>query len=230
MSILDWLYPKRCCGCGRWGSYLCPQCVKKITQQELICPCCERNSIGGVTHPLCKRKFGLDGLWSLGDYRGPLKEAIKQLKYRFVSDIAQVLVDLIVIYWAMYTPRLIEEIKKDRGKNWLVVPVPLHPKRKNWRGFNQSAQMGKLLAEKLELEYGEALSRIIYTKPQVQLRGWERKRNLNNTFVLSKNWQIKDKNIVLLDDVWTTGSTLKECCYVLKRNGAAKVWGMTLAS
>lgn len=242
MNLLEWIFPKICVGCGKFGAYFCPQCLGSMQQTELVCPTCERPAIGGAIHPLCKRKYGLDGLWSLGVYRGSLQQAIKKLKYRFVREIAQTLIDLTLEYWARYTPQLVDEIKKDQGTGWIVVPVPLHPKRERWRGFNQSALLGSLLAKKLGLEYQNLLVRVKQTKPQSELKGKERYQNIKNAFSLSKNHQPRlasggrgspkaapTHNYLLIDDVWTTGVTLQECCYVLKRNGAKKVWALTLA-
>lgn len=229
MNLLDLFFPKICCGCGKFGTYLCDQCTKEILQTDLVCPNCERASIGGKHHPLCKKRYGLDGLWSLGIYQNPLKKAIQKLKYKFVTDIADTLTDLMIEYWAKYTPEFIEEIKKTRGEGWVVVPVPLHPKREKWRGFNQSALLSKILAQKLGLEYTETLKRIRHTKPQVSLKSWQRKKNISGAFSLSSTFQHLSSNILLFDDVWTTGSTLKECCYILKRGGIKQVWAITLA-
>lgn len=239
MFLLDFIFPKFCLGCNKFGTYFCSACARQIKQGNLICPSCERASIGGLIHPLCCKKYGLDGLWSLGIYEDPLKKVIQKLKYRFVKDLAEVLTDLMIQYWARFSPQFLEDIKKDGGKGWVVVPVPLHPKRQKYRGFNQSAQMGKLLAQKLGLKYEEALKRISFTEPQVGLKGKERRQNLKGAFALSSNHKPshpKDDqpmagaiSYLLVDDVWTTGSTLKECCSVLKKGGAKKVWAITLA-
>jgi predicted amidophosphoribosyltransferase len=77
------------------------------------------------------------------------------------------------------------------------------------------------------------LKRTKHTKPQVGLESWERKKNIHGAFSLSPDVLTErytlDANVLLVDDVWTTGSTLKECCYVLKRGGVKKVWAITLA-
>lgn len=229
MGILDLFFPKICCGCGKFGVYLCDKCTKEILQTDLVCPNCEKPAIGGVTHPLCHKKYGLDGLWSLGIYQNPLKKVIQKLKYKFVSDVAEVLVNLMVEYWARYDAQFLSEIKKDRGENWIIVPVPLHPRREKWRGFNQSALLSKILTHKLGLEYAETLKRTRFTKPQVSLKSWQRKQNIKDAFSLVSSFHPLTSNILLIDDVWTTGSTLKECCYVLKRGGVQKVWAITLA-
>ncbi|KKQ84897.1 MAG: Phosphoribosyltransferase [Candidatus Daviesbacteria bacterium GW2011_GWB1_39_5] len=198
-------------------------------QTDLVCPRCERLALGGQTHPVCGRKYALDGLWSLGIYQGSLREAIKQLKYRKVKELAEALVNITLEYWAKYQPFVLDQIKKDRGEGWGVVSVPLYFWRENSRGFNQSALMGQLLSKKLGLTYCDAIKRIRYTKPQVKLKGHGRRQNIKNAFALANSEKQIAKSILLIDDVWTTGSTLRECCYVLKRNGAKKVWALTLA-
>lgn len=227
MGLLDFFFPKLCVGCGKWGTYFCQKCIENISQGDLVCPACERAAIGGVIHPLCRGKWKLDGLWSLGLYKDPLRKAIQKLKYRYVAELAEVLVDLMISYWAKYTPQFIEELKK--GGEWVIVPVPLHPKRQKFRGFNQSALIGQIMSKKLGLEYSEALKRIRYTKPQVGLKSWQRKKNIHGAFSLAVDGSLSAVSVLLIDDVWTTGSTLKECAYVLKRGGAQKVWAITLA-
>lgn len=228
--ILDFLFPKKCAGCSKTGSYLCADCVKEIKQTELVCPFCERPSLGGVVHPVCKRRFGLDGLWSLGIYEGSLRRAIQKLKYKWVSEVARDLVDVTIEYWAKNPPILLDRIKKDQGMSWIVSAVPLHASRQKWRGFNQSELLAKLLASKLGLKYADSLKRMRNTKPQMKLLAAERKQNIKNAFSLEFPLRSSPfPNVLLIDDVWTTGSTLKECCYVLKRAGAKTVWALTIA-
>lgn len=227
--ILDLLFPKKCVGCRQTGSYFCAQCMANIGQLELVCPKCERPSIGGQTHPVCQRKYGLDGLWSFGVYQKPLKEAIQALKYRYVKELAESLSDIVLEYWVKYQPFLLDQIKKDQGTGWSVVPVPLHWYRQNWRGFNQSSLIGKQLSNKLGLEYRDCLTRQRYTTPQAKLKSFERHQNIKSVFSLNSEFIIHNSKILLVDDVWTTGSTLRECCFILKKHGAKKVWALTLA-
>lgn len=228
--FLDILFPKKCIGCRGEGSYYCQDCVLNILQTELICPQCSNLSIGGLTHPSCESKFSLDGLWSLGIYKGSLKKAIQRLKYEpaLVKDFAPVLADLIINYWVKYQPHIYEEIQK--SQNWVVVPVPLYWYRENKRGFNQSKLIGQILSRNLSLDYCDVLKRTRYTMPQIKLKRAERKENIKNAFEITIPYTLDPRPYVLLiDDVWTTGSTLKECCKVLKSSGAKKVWALTLA-
>ncbi len=229
MNILDFIFPKRCVGCGSYGSYFCNNCINNIQQDNLVCPVCERSAIGGETHPLCRSKYRLDGLWSLGVYQGSLKLAIQKLKYRWVTSIAQTLVDILVEYWAKFSPWFFKDIKKTKGAGWVVVPVPLYWTRQNLRGFNQSSLIGKLLSRSMGLGYSELLIRNRLTKTQVGRSSKDRKQNIKGAFSISATCTLPPANCLLIDDVWTTGSTLKECAYVLKRAGVKKVWAITLA-
>jgi competence protein ComFC len=227
--LLDLLFPKRCVGCKRVGKYFCKNCRADIKQTDLVCPFCERMSLGGMVHPICKRKYGLDGLWSFGTYDPPLKKAIQKLKYQWIKPLANILISTTLEYWAVNGTYLLDQIKKSQGKNWVVIPVPLHKSRQNWRGFNQSALLAKIFADKLGLEYSESLKRIRKTKPQVGLNSYKRRENIKGAFALSVNNKPITQNVLLIDDVWTTGSTLRECCSVLKKGGAKSVWALTLA-
>ena len=229
MNLLDLLFPKTCIGCGKYGRYFCDSCVLEIRQSELVCPFCEKQNLGGVVHAVCERRYGLDGFWYLGVYNGALRKAIQKLKYKWVSGIASELVDITLEYWAKNSPVVLDKVKKNRGQDWIVTSVPLHIRRQNWRGFNQSELLAKLFAQRLGLRYLNLLRRIRNTTPQMKLLAHERKTNIKNAFEPAVSHQLSDVSVLLIDDVWTTGSTLKECCYVLKRNGAGKVWALTIA-
>lgn len=88
MNLLDLLFPKKCVCCGKTGSYLCDKCTSKVEYLLLqICSVCYKGAIAGKTHPKCETKLGLDGIISFCNYNGPIKEIIKNLKYRFATDL-----------------------------------------------------------------------------------------------------------------------------------------------
>jgi ComF family protein len=129
--------------------------------------------------------------------------------------------------------KFIEKINKERiflPKDAVLIPIPLYQKRKNWRGFNQSEEIGKMIANKLKWEYQQdILVRTRKTIPQTELKGQERLQNISGAFSPNSDNLKPDKTYILLDDVLTTGSTLKEACKKLKQNGAKTVWGITIA-
>lgn len=115
-------------------------------------------------------------------------------------------------------------------KNALVIPVPLHPRRERWRGFNQAELIARELADYFNLDMSVGgLIRIKHRKPQTKLNKQDRKNNIKNCFA----WRLgglSGKKIILVDDVATTGSTLNECARVLKKNGAGEIWGLVAAN
>lgn len=229
--FLDVLFPKRCVGCKSIGSYICLKCIPTILQKNLVCVYCHNESFGGITHPLlCQQRSNLDGAWFLGTYEGVLKKAILKLKYHFVSSLAQELAELLIAYIDLRDPYFLEQIK-DHPDKWIMTAVPLSKYRENMRGFNQSELLAKILAQKLNLKYVDLLKRTRETKPQVGLKANLRRENVKNAFTI-ENYKFKienSTNILLVDDVWTTGSTLKECAKKLKMAGVEKVWALTIA-
>lgn len=227
-TLLDFLFPRRCLGCGQWGEYFCSQCLNRLSlNSQRVCPVCEKPSIGGLTHPKCFTPQSLDGLTAIFSYKGLIEKAIKKLKYRFVSDLAEDLVELFLSFAG--EDKTFSHFCQQ--ENVFFVPVPLHPKRKRWRGFNQAELLGRMICKNLGLTFWpDLLLRTKNTKPQTQLDEKERKKNIRGAFKASPHIFVSQyPNILLFDDVWTTGTTLRECGKVLKRAGVKKVWGLTLA-
>lgn len=224
MALVDILFPKTCLECKKPGEYVCSNCVLKVKHSKPICPICKKASIDGITHVKCKKPQGLDGLTSVWEYRGVIRKALLGLKYKFAKEISEELADYICLYLKSEITAL--------PNNTVLVPVPLHRRRKNWRGFNQVGVIGELLSKKMAWEFkNNLLIRKISKRPQTELKGEERRKNvrgvfsLNRTYLPTANYQ----SLIIFDDVYTTGSTLKEAGKVLKRNGAKKVWGLTVA-
>jgi ComF family protein len=113
----------------------------------------------------------------------------------------------------------------------VVVGVPLHPRRERFRGFNQADLLGKVLAKELGWVFkANVLKRVRYTAPQMQLSGEKRRRNLVEAFAKGLDVDVVvGRQVVLVDDVWTTGTTMQECTKVLRKAGANKVYGLTFA-
>lgn len=224
MNILDILFPKNCLECKKSGKYICSECLAKVERAKLICPVCKKYSFSGKTHSFCIHKHALNGMHSFYKYEGVVRKAILKLKYNFASDVAGELVDSLKMNSSL--------------KNAILVPVPLHRTRENWRGFNQAAILGKKLAEKENWIYEDQMVlRLENTTPQARLGREERLRNISGKFAVNANaslealakWDISNKTVVIFDDVWTTGATISEICKELKKIGVKEVWGMSVA-
>lgn len=218
--ILDLLFPKYCVGCKKIGTYLCPNCEKKI-EYLLVqnCPICSKPSFDGSTHPRCKTKYTIDGVTSITRYSGPIKPAIRQIKYRLVKDLVKTFATLILLHLPQNFPKFD-----------LIIPIPLSKKRLQERGFNQAAIFGKYLSQSLNIPQSEnILIRTKATKPQFSLPSAQRILNIKGAFTCQNPNLFEDKKVLLIDDVATTYSTLVESANILKRNKASFVWALTLA-
>lgn len=220
MTLLDLIFPKRCVSCLQFGAYICSRCFSQIEYiRGPVCPVCQRQAVGGGTHPGCRNRYRLDGLVVMCRYRGPIRKAIVQVKYKWVYDLERIFADLIADnLWRFDLP-----------KNLVLVSVPLHSKRKKWRGFNQAETLARLLAKSLGMPFADILIRVIDTKTQVGLKRDERRKNVVGAFSIKEGTKVRGKTILLVDDVYTSGATMGECCRVLKKAGAKEVWGMAVA-
>lgn len=236
MSLRDVLFPKRCLGCQTIGDFLCNDCQRLLQPvEDLVCPACGRLSVGGLVHPGCRRKWGLDGIIGLWEYRGLTARVVQEIKYRLVRDLVGEIGSLADSQLKGQAAKRYLDFWRFMGQEPIVVPVPLHRSRLHWRGFNQAEAIGKRLAQAWQVPLGaRLLERTKATQPQVELKGEARRNNVKGVFQLHHRLNqvknvLKGKRLLLIDDVWTTGSTMRECGKVLKRAGADQVWGLTLA-
>lgn len=225
MFLLDIFFPKYCVNCKVFGSYLCSDCFIQLSfDTQVICLVCGRGSIDGLTHPKCKTKYSIDGVFCAVTYRKIAKKLIYSLKYQpYVSDMQHILIDL--FYESLIQK---EQFTKQVHANAVFTPIPLSSKKLKQRGYNQSLLLAKGLAEKVSLQVADVLERIKDTKPQFGLSKIERQANMKHAFALKKNASLYH-TAFLVDDVLTTGTTLSEAAKVLKQSGFQCVWGVTFA-
>ncbi|HUV42850.1 MAG TPA: ComF family protein [Patescibacteria group bacterium] len=220
--LLDLFFPRRCLGCGAWGNYFCRDCQQEIKTIKLqICPICQKPALQGQTHPVCQTPYSLDGLTSIFTFEGVIKEAIGKLKYWLITDLIEELVALSV-----------DQMPRKLTRSLILVPIPLHPRRQRWRGFNQAELLAKILGKQFNWQIStDYLIRSKATQPQIKLKSKERKINVQKAFKLNPKARakVRNKKLIVFDDVWTTGSTLRQAAQVLKRAQAQEVWGLTLA-
>ena len=246
--FLDLLFPIECLHCNKEGEWLCKECVREIKfNDKQYCLGCKKDAdktkennldqdILGKVCDKCKISYTLNGVWVIGSFHDQLtQKLIKSLKYYFARDIAQVLGKFLNIFMRdlLAKSRLVG-IKKIPDifldfDNVLVMPVPLHSKRKRWRGFNQSELLATELINYFNLKTSNKLIRTKYKKAQAKITARaDRMQNIQNCF----EWTGEDlngQNIIIIDDIVTTGATLNEIARVLKDNNAGEVWGLVVA-
>ncbi|MDH5533720.1 MAG: ComF family protein [Candidatus Pacebacteria bacterium] len=221
-ALLDLLYPPFCCGCGKFYTYLCPNCYQTINFIPLPL------SVSLETNYL-------ESIYVTAHYEGVIKKLIKTYKYKSVKDIGVVLSTL--IWYSTALPRVD-----------LISYVPINKKKFSKRGFNQTEIIAKELSLLIKVPCLPILSKVGKYKDQASMETQEdRLNNLKDAFVISpqykkyikennlKNNNIGSKNnkvtsILLIDDVITTGTTLNEAAKVIKECGIKKVYGYAIAS
>lgn len=224
MDILDFIFPKECLECKSNGKYICVKCLTKLPSVKQVCPVCQKPSIDGFTHPKCTKPQSLNGLIALWPYKGVVRKAISSLKYKFVKEISG---ELSLLILQRVKNRFLFERKK-----CILTTVPLFWIRKNIRGYNQVDGVAKVLAEQFNyIFYADLLIRKKLKDPQAKLSKKKRVENIRGVFKLNPEYKsiTKEACITIVDDVYTTGSTLREAGKVLKRNGAKEVWGLVIA-
>ena len=233
--LFDCLFPKYCLGCKTADTYLCDKCLDLILLSSGVnCPICNHRSPSAYTCLSCRKKSKakLAGLLVASDWSNPLlKETIYSFKYNFISELAEPLSIKMAQYFSTNFISLFPI------ENLIFIPVPLHKKRLTWRGFNQSELLAKKLSWFLKIPTTEKiLVRHKNTTPQAEIKNQEeRNRNINQAFSLSKNLSdqernfLKNKTIILVDDVATTCSTLEDCVRALAPLSPKEVWGLVIA-
>ena len=223
------LYPAfcGCCGCGLGPGerFFCTACAGSAESlSSPFCTSCGRPFISHATadhlcHECMKKRPPYDMARAQAIYKGVIKEAIHLYKYRHVRSLKG------------YLGGFIEE----GARKWfpdadLAVAVPLHKMRLRQRGFNQSLFLAQRASKTLGIGLSvDGLARIKNTRPQVDLDRGEREANVRGAFKAIRPDEFKGRNVLLVDDVYTTGATVKECAKVLRAAGADKVCVLTVA-
>ena len=231
ISILDVVFPIYCLGCNKEGEWLCDTCIRALPLKTPVCPLCKRESAAGEYCATCQTQSSLDGIAVAVDYHHVcIQQAIKTLKYHFVPALNEGLGKILVrcIQFNLEQSTGLARFFVNFNKV-VFIPVPLHPRRLRWRGFNQAAILAQAVSGHFRLAYNDMdLRRIRYTKSQARLHARERLHNLADSFAW-RGGDLSGRNILLIHDVATTGATLQECAKVLKTAGAGSIWGLVVA-
>ena len=211
-AVIQFLFPPRCPSCrayvekeGQW----CESCLSEILRNK------------NLAYDAEVRRY-ISPIVAIGKYDKGLKDLIHELKYQ--NDFAA----LPYIYTVL--DRLDDEWQQFFADFDYVIPVPLHAEKLKRRGFNQVDRIFSPWAKAHGLHYADILIRTKKTKSQYSLNPSERSINLHAAFALKKDISVVNAKCLLLDDIFTTGSTLKNCARVLKEHGAHSVSGLVLAS
>jgi len=220
-TVVDFLFPQWCVGCGKEGVFLCASCLRALPRiAPPLCPRCGRPQLSDMLCSACAVwQAEIDGIRSPFQFDGAIRQAVYQMKYQNVRVLARPLAELMGDYLGV-NPLPAE----------ILVPVPLHQKRLRERGFNQSALLAQELGKLTDLAVEEGcLIRTRHSTPQARTSSVdERRRSVADAFAC-RGEKLQGKQILLIDDVSTSGATLDACALKLKASGAKSVWGLVLA-
>lgn len=224
-KVLDFFLPPQCGGCDRWGVSWCDSCQAKteIIPSRICAVCGEpRFKRKGTDDGICDRcrshqpEYTMVRSWAR--FSGPVRRAVYRLKYRRDAGLGKALSSYLV------------QIARDQ--HWVVnavTVVPLDDERMRQRGYNQANLLAGPVAKALGVPFRpNALERVRKTQSQVGLSRRERGENVRNAFSVSPDIML-GQQVILVDDVITTGATLRECARALKKAGTKRVYGLTLA-
>ncbi len=243
-TFLDVILPSSCSACGgevqQWSALgICASCWETIQPWSgSVCSRCglplAATSVEHSPDYLCgvcrTQPFHFDWARVYGLYRGVLRHAILQLKFGHRERLARRLGSLLASVWREHEVPSLADAP-------LVVPVPLHASREWIRGFNQSALLAEALVQSVPAGprgrgpqlAPRLLTRVRATTPQTGLSLSARRENVRGVFRARRPERIRDRVVVLVDDVMTTGSTLSACAHALKVAGAARVLALAMA-
>jgi ComF family protein len=220
-AALDLLFPKWCVGCSKEGEFICRSCRERLVRvRPPLCPRCGKPESTGTLCPGCLNwQVTIDGIRSPFQFEGIIREAILQLKYRNLRALSETLAELLDDY-----------LSANPLPSEVLVPVPIHQKRLRKRGYNQSSLLAQKLGKLVNLPVvDDSLSRQRHALPQTQTKTVaERRNNVAGAFTC-RDQRLRGRQILLIDDVATSGATLNACAIALKAAGATSVWGLTLA-
>ncbi len=208
-AIINFIFPPVCASCGVAGVLFCDECRERL-------PCFQT-----PIRPYGKNHQGmpLTYVWTASIFAGSISDIIHKLKYNGQFALASPLVDLMVDVWTHHVMQPFD----------LVLPVPLHPKREEKRGYNQAALLTVNFCQRLNMTYSlDGIRRVRQTTSQVKLNAVGRKSNLNDAFWADKKI-VQGKDVLLIDDVFTTGATLFATADALLMAGARSVSGYCVA-
>ncbi len=218
--LLDVFMPPQCVMCGRVETWLCDGCVQKLPLfTGPFCSRCGRPWEGSPTCRVCQTKpLSVSPIRSAYLFQGNVRDLLHAFKYRGGKSMVRQLARPMAQAW------------RELGMHGnALVPVPLHPRRLDQRGYNQAEILARGLAHELGIPMLRALERVRDTPSQTRLNAQERRKNVAAAFTYTAGDLLVGKYVTLVDDVATTGATLDACATVLLAQGVESVSAFTLA-
>lgn len=220
-NTIDWIFPPACVECGKMGSQICEGCLaESVPVTEPCCKKCGKPLDGLHGCALCRdTTFHFTSCRAPFVYEGAIASGIKQLKFKKNLELAE-----------LFAKQIFSLYLRERWNADIVIPVPLSRERRSERGFNQSEWIARSFARSAGLPMKpSALQKVRNTQSQVGLTRDERQHNLYGAFQ-AEPVLVRNRRVLLIDDVMTTGSTFNECARVLMEAGTQVVLCLSVST
>lgn len=194
-KIFEFIFPNSCGICGKiYKDWICPKCYYKLKPELRY----------------MSYKEDQFKLYYVGEYEGTIRNLLLKFKFNESAYLANMFVEVICKN---------QNFAQNFKKYDCVIPVPMYEKNKRIRGYNQSALLAKGIGSRLGIKYADnVLVKIKENNRQSELDGIHRAENVKNVYGIQNSELIDNKRVILVDDIYTTGSTVKECIRVLRKN------------
>lgn len=230
--VLNFLFPPSCIICGKYNkNYICKLCEKRFLKYRKYN---EIDNLNILKNKLNKsdlketykyylidnQKIYWDKLLYVFKYKGIIRKYILEYKFGdkpYMSNF---------FAYELLKNKKVYEILKFCD---IIIPVPLDRKKQNQRGYNQTELIAKVLSQKTRINFQKVLLKVKHTKTQSLLENSDRKKNVENAFCIKNTELVKNKKIIIFDDIYTTGATANEISKILKEAGAKKVFVLVIA-
>ena len=206
MGIVDAVFPVKCVGCKACGKYICQECYMSVRRSS---------------RPIERSSGEMTRVYATYQYGGVVQKLLKKVKYKSSWK----MVDELAERWSeRVSDAMLDEVSECEV---VVTSVPMYKLCQRERGFNQAERLGRKLADELGVEYIETMRRTRATKPMYGLDKKARRGNVKGAFEMRE--KMSAELVILVDDVWTTGSTMRECAKMLRKMGIEEIWGVVVA-
>ena len=223
-SLINLLFPRTCFGCDmrlqREKKILCQDCEDSLQFLTNVCQTCGSPEKPSNCPACYSNEFAFDKAQSVFTFNSIVQNLVHELKYNEMKTIAK--------YLGWHVSKYLHDFQPFDNVD-IIVPVPLHKVKKRSRGFNQAEFLSKEISiNENWLHIPNLVLRNKFTDTQTKLDRKQRQANVSDAFILNPKIKIQSKNILIVDDVSTTGSTVNSICKLLKKNNAGKIYVLTI--
>lgn len=231
-NILNMILPPICVNCKEEGFYICENCINNIDiYKYFVCPVCKKRTYDGILEKECSSICGMKRfLGSPLPYTDKAtRKLIQSLKYNRAKNLAYPIAEILINFLENNDlPKILKKQQANISRNIYLSAVPMYNFRERERGFNQSYEIASYIGAYYKIPVKKLVRKHRDTRQQADIDEYKKRlTNISGAFSVADPHIVRGKIVILVDDVYTTGATMRECARALHDAGAKEVWGMT---